>query len=153
MTCGGAVWHVSTPFPAVFPSTHFFIQIWHYLPNYNSATTRSTSTPRPTTSLTAAATYNHSRPESDARCERIELTVVAPAMTDPLLYEWYINQGEQNCRLAFFFSATDGNLEVEREMLLENAVCFGIEEDYSIDHQSRRLLKLQIMAEEVSHNP
>lgn len=98
-------------------------------------------------------TYNHSRPESDARCERIELTVVAPAMTDPLLYEWYINQGEQNCRLAFFFSATDGNLEVEREMLLENAVCFGIEEDYSIDHQSRRLLKLQIMAEEVSHNP
>ena len=50
-------------------------------------------------------TYNHSRPESDARCERIELTVVAPAMTDPLLYEWYINQGEQNCRLAFFFSA------------------------------------------------
>ena len=96
-------------------------------------------------------TYNHSRPETDARCERIELTVVAPDMTDPQLYEWYINQGEENCRVVFFFSATGNNgMAMKREMLLENAVCFGIEEDYSIDLHSSRLLKLQIMAEEVA---
>ena len=95
--------------------------------------------------------YNHSRPETDAQCKEIELTLIAPDMTDLNLYDWYINQGEQSCRLLFYYSdIQNGENELVKEVLLENAICYGISEEYSAEHHTRRLLKLQIVAEEVS---
>ena len=35
--------------------------------------------------------YNHFHPETDPRCERVELTVVAPGRENLSLYEWYIS--------------------------------------------------------------
>jgi hypothetical protein len=97
--------------------------------------------------------YNHSRPEGDARCNYIELTLVAPDMKDMNLYDWYINQGEQNCRLLYTFSSFKSDeSEQEKEILLENALCFGITEEYSVEKTTRRLLKLRIVAEEVNVN-
>jgi hypothetical protein len=36
---------------------------------------------------------NSSRPDTDARCESIDLTLVAPTMEDNSLYNWYISGG------------------------------------------------------------
>ena len=35
--------------------------------------------------------YDLAYPDTDARCERVELTVVAPGKDDLTLYDWYIN--------------------------------------------------------------
>ena len=43
--------------------------------------------------------YNSYRPEGMARCERLELDVVAPGKNDLNLFEWYDSQGVQSGRI------------------------------------------------------
>ena len=40
--------------------------------------------------------HNHFRPDTDARCEKVEVVVVAPGREDLNLYEWYIDKGSQS---------------------------------------------------------
>jgi hypothetical protein len=97
-----------------------------------------------------ARTYNHSRPEGRPRCQQIEITIVAPDFDDLNLYDWYINQGTQNCQLLYSTSAfNDSSIHQLRQITLTSAVCYGLEENYHIDSDARRTLTLSITADEV----
>ena len=89
--------------------------------------------------------HDHFRPDTDARCEQVELVVVAPGREDLNLYEWYINNGAMNGRIVFDLqSATN---DADKVIQFEDAYCYAIEEEYHIDAQKRRCLRLSIMAE------
>ena len=64
-------------------------------------------------------------PEGPTRCERIDITVIAPGKTDLTLLEG----------------------STEKAIYFENAVCFELSEDYHIDDNRRRLLNLSFNAE------
>lgn len=96
--------------------------------------------------------YNHDSPQEDARCESVEITLVSPDKVDLTLYDWYISQDTQNCRLVFSFTSTNNEQVEEKIVMLEGAKCFGISEVYSIDCENRKLLTLKIMADEVNVN-
>ena len=94
---------------------------------------------------------NSSRPNTDARCECIDITLVAPTMEDNSLYRWYISNESLCGRVSFDLtgeqdstSSDDGNL------VFEDAYCFAIEEDYDIDRPMRRMLKLSLVADKVT---
>ena len=91
------------------------------------------------------------RPNTDARCECIDITLVAPTMEDNSLYRWYISNESLCGRVSFDLtgeqdstSSDDGNL------VFEDAYCFAIEEDYDIDRPMRRMLKLSLVADKVT---
>jgi hypothetical protein len=92
-----------------------------------------------------------SRPNTDAQCEHIALTLVAPDMEDISLYDWYISGEPLNGRVALDLSdgqaGTDGN-GVNLEF--EEAYCYAIEEEYQNDGKMRRTVKLSIVAKEVT---
>ena len=91
------------------------------------------------------------RPNTDALCEHIAITLVAPDMEDLSLYDWYISGEPLNGRVALDLSegqaSADGN-GVNLEF--EEAYCYAIEEEYQIDGMMRRMLKLSIVADEVT---
>ena len=92
-----------------------------------------------------------SRPNTDALCEHIAMTLVAPDMEDLSLYDWYISGEPLNGRVVLDLSdgqaSTDGN-GVNLEF--EEAYCYAIEEEYQIDDMMRRTVKLSIVANEVT---
>ena len=92
-----------------------------------------------------------SRPSTDAQCENISLTLVAPDMEDLSLYDWYISGDPQNGRVVLNLSDakadTDGS---EANLEFEEAYCYAIEEEYQIDGMMRRTVKLSIVANEVT---
>jgi len=95
--------------------------------------------------------HNQFSPDGEARCERIVVTVVAPGKEDLSLYEWYISQGVQSGRIMFELSLPGdvSNLQ-RREVFFENAQCFALSENYVINSNNRRLLKLSLYAEKVT---
>lgn len=95
--------------------------------------------------------HNHFRPDTDARCEKVELVVVAPGKEDLNLYDWYINNGTMSGRIVFDLQSLT-NSAVEKVILFEDAYCYSLEEEYQIDAQKRRCLRLSIMAEKLVIN-
>lgn len=97
--------------------------------------------------------HNAYHPDTDALCDSVELTVVAPGKEDLNLYEWYIDQTALSGRILFDLSSqsTDGSIS-GRELHFEDAQCFSLSEDYHIDNTSRRLLKLEFMADRIVIN-
>lgn len=95
--------------------------------------------------------HNHAQPETNARCQSIDLTLVAPDKSDLSLFEWYINQEEHNGRI-IFSSAVSGTSSIDetREILFEDAFCYRITEDFSIQSPNRRSLKLYLAAGDVT---
>ena len=95
--------------------------------------------------------YNHLRPEGKPRCERVEITVVAPGKDDLSLYDWYINQDLQDGRIVLDISPTTAqDVGQQRVLEFENAQCFSLSENYEINTQYRRLLTLAFEAETVT---
>lgn len=92
--------------------------------------------------------HNESRPDGLTWCDRMEAAVVAPDQSDLNLYEWYIDRTLQSGRIVIELSSDDDDGPV-KEILFENALCFGLSEDYHIDRKTRRMLHLRIVAEEV----
>lgn len=92
--------------------------------------------------------HNYYLPDSDARCNKVEVTVVAPGKEDLNLYEWYIDQTTLCGRILFDLSnqSADG-FETYKELSFEDALCFSLSEDYHIDKDRRRLLRLEFMAD------
>lgn len=89
--------------------------------------------------------HNGLRPDADATCESIELTVIAPERGDMILYEWYKSGEMRNGRILIELSSeivSEDN--ICKEVLFNDGVCFSIMEDYSIDANQPRLLKLGI---------
>ena len=50
--------------------------------------------------------YNSYRPEGMARCERLELEVIAPGKNDLNLFDWYDKQGVQSGRIVISMRKT-----------------------------------------------
>lgn len=96
--------------------------------------------------------HNHFRPDTDARCEKVELVVVAPGREDLNLYEWYIQNGTMSGRIVYDLQSLTHSSVVEKVILFEEAHCFAIEEEYHIDTQKRRCLKLSLVAEKLEIN-
>ena len=94
---------------------------------------------------------NEARPDSSAQCDRVEFTVVAPGQNDLTLYEWYVNRSAMSGRILIELSSPARNEDSEwKEILFEDGVCFSMSEEYHIDRNVRRTLKLQIAASEIT---
>ena len=98
--------------------------------------------------LMFARPFNGFSPEGAARCERVEVTVVAPGKDDLGLIEWFSTQGVQNGRLVISLTNEVKADEADAQILyFEGAKCFSLSEFYDINVSRRRLLKLAIGAE------
>lgn len=98
-----------------------------------------------------ARKYNHAQPESDARCQSIDLTLIAPDKSDLSLFDWYINKEEHDGRIIFSSASANINDSSDtREILFESAMCYRITEDYSIQVINRRTVKMYLVAEDVA---
>ena len=98
--------------------------------------------------LLFARPFNGFSPEGAARCERVEVTVVAPGKDDLGLVEWFSTQGVQNGRIIISLTnevkADDADAQI---LYFEDANCFCLSEFYDISTSRRRLMKLAISAE------
>jgi hypothetical protein len=95
--------------------------------------------------------YNSYRPEGMARCERLELEVVAPGKSDLNLFEWYNGQGVQSGRIVISLAAEAKLTEADAQVIyFEDATCFSLSEVYDINASRRRNLKLAIEAETIT---
>ena len=98
--------------------------------------------------LLFARPFNGFSPEGAARCERVEVTVVAPGKDDLGLIEWFSTQGVQNGRLVISLTNELKDNESDSQILyFEEAKCFSLSEYYDINISRCRLLKLAIGAE------
>jgi hypothetical protein len=98
--------------------------------------------------LLFARPFNGFSPEGAARCERVEVTVVAPGKDDLGLIEWFSTQGVQNGRLVISLTNELKDNESDSQILyFEEAKCFSLSVYYDINISRRRLLKLAIGAE------
>ena len=98
--------------------------------------------------LLFARPFNGFSPEGAARCERVEVTVVAPGKDDLGLIEWFSTQGVQNGRIVISLTNDLKTDESDSQILyFEEAKCFSLSEYYDINVSRRRLLKLAISAE------
>ena len=94
-------------------------------------------------------TYNAFRPDRAARCERVEVVVVAPGKEDLTLFEWFADQSVLDGRITISLGATNDNSLDSQEIVFEDAVCFALSEMYDIESSKRRLLKLSILASKI----
>jgi len=98
--------------------------------------------------LLFARPFNGFSPEGSARCERVEVKVIAPGKDDHSLIEWFSSQTVQNGRLVISLTNEGGQLDADTQVLyFEDAVCFSLSEFYDINSSRRRLLKLAISAQ------
>jgi hypothetical protein len=94
---------------------------------------------------------NNIRPDSDACCKSIDITLVAPSQEDLALYDWYIS-GQPLCgRVALDLADAQADSSNNNgNLVFENAYCFAIEEEYHIDKQMLRTIKLSLVADKVT---
>lgn len=96
--------------------------------------------------------HNHFKPDTDARCETMELVVVAPGKEDLNLYEWYINNDTLSGRVVIDLQTMSEPDSVMKLLEFEDAHCYSIQEEYQIDTQRRRCLRLSFVAERITVN-
>ena len=97
--------------------------------------------------------HNEYRPDSDKYCDCIDVTIIAPGRDDMQLYDWFIHQSTMSGRLLIQLPPKPSQSEPDtQEILFEEARCFSFEEEYHINRNLRRLLRLQFVAEQVNIN-
>lgn len=97
--------------------------------------------------------HNEYRPDSDKYCDCIDVTIIAPGRDDMQLYDWFIHQSTMSGRLLIQLPPKPSQSEPDtQEILFEEARCFSFEEEYHINRNRRRLLRLQFVAEQVNIN-
>ena len=96
--------------------------------------------------------YNHFRPDTDARCEKVEVVVEAPGKNDLRLQEWFINNEPQNGRVIFDIPSKTAEASSEKTIEFEGAYCYSLEEVYHINIQRRRFFMLAIVADKITVN-
>lgn len=94
--------------------------------------------------------YNDFCPEGHTRCERMELFVVAPGKDDLTLFEWFTDQSVLDGRVLISLGATNDSSFDSQEIYFEEAICFALSELYDINSSRRRLLKLSVLAKNIS---
>ena len=96
--------------------------------------------------------HKHFQPDTDARCETVEVVVVAPGREDLTLYEWYTEKGTQSGRLVFDLQSIAGGDSEIKFLEFEDAYCYSLAEEYHIDAQKRRCIRLSFVAESLTIN-
>ena len=96
--------------------------------------------------------HNHFRPDTDARCEKVEVVVEAPGKDDLNLQEWYLNNEAQNGRVVFDLQSKKSSDTTQKLVEFEGAHCYSFEEEYHINIQRRRYYRLSIVAEKITIN-
>ena len=93
------------------------------------------------------------RPGADKYCDYVEATVIAPGREDMLMYDWFINRSTLTGRLLIQLPPKANQSEPDyQEIFFEEAQWFSFEEEYHINRNQRRMLRLQFVAEEVTIN-
>ena len=96
--------------------------------------------------------YNHFRPDTDARCEKVEVVVEAPGKDDLNLQEWYLNNETQSGRVIFDLQSKTSSDTLQKLVEFEGARCYSFEEEYHINIQRKRYYRLSIVAENITVN-
>lgn len=89
------------------------------------------------------------RPDADKFCERIDMTIVAPGREDASLYQWFISQAPESGRILIELPPNAKQEGEKKEVLIENAVVYSLEEEFHFNTDRVRKLKLSIVAEKV----
>ena len=93
--------------------------------------------------------YSAFCPQGVARCERIELDVVAPGKEDLGMFEWFTKRSLQDGRLIITMSGGQQDTPDTQTLYFEDAQCFSLSENYDINSSRRRQLRLAISAEKI----
>ena len=93
--------------------------------------------------------YNAFSPERPARCERLEVVVIAPGKRDLGLFQWFSNQESLDGRIVISLGGSKPGVDDTQVIFFENAKCFALSEMYDISSSRRRLLKLLIGSEKI----
>lgn len=97
--------------------------------------------------------HDEYRPGADKYCDYVEATVIAPGREDMLMYDWFIKKSTLSGRLLIQLPPKPNQNEPDcQEIFFEEAQCFSFEEEYHINKNQRRMLRLQFVAEEVVIN-
>ena len=83
--------------------------------------------------------YNAFRPDQNAKCNRVEVDVVAPGKEDLGLFEWFASQGVRDGRILISLANEGKVVDGDAQVLY-----------YDIDASRRRILKLGITASELT---
>lgn len=90
------------------------------------------------------------RPDRDAKCGVVELTIIAPGKSDLNLYNWYIEREILSGYIEFELPSTEASSStITKKLVFNDAYCFSLTEHYSILSNSQRVLKLEFVAEKM----
>ena len=97
--------------------------------------------------------HDEYRPGADKYCDYVEVTVIAPGREDMQMYQWFISRSTLSGRLLIQLPPKPNQSQSDsQEIFFEEAQCFSFEEEYHINRNQRRMLRLRFVAEEVSIN-
>ena len=97
--------------------------------------------------------HDEYRPAADKYCDYVEVTVIAPGREDMQMYQWFISRSTLSGRLLIQLPPKPNQSQSDsQEIFFEEAQCFSFEEEYHINRNQRRMLRLRFVAEEVSIN-
>ena len=94
--------------------------------------------------------HNRYHADSKPRCERLELTVIAPGKEDLTLVDWYIHQSPMSGRVVVSLS-NEAKLMVgdSKEIYFDDGICFRLAESYDIE-AGRRTMTLSIATDTIT---
>ena len=96
--------------------------------------------------------YNHFHPDGEARCERMELTVIAPGKENLNLYDWYIQGEPMSGRILFDVIIPQSDQPYSKVLIFDSAYCYALGEEYNNGDLTRRCLRLSLVAEKIIVN-
>ena len=97
-----------------------------------------------------ARPYNGFTPSRPTRCERIEVTVIAPGKEDLTLIKWFSSQDVLSGRIVIGMPNDNSQNSADtQELYFEAAKCFSLSEVYDIDVSRRRQFKIALTAESI----
>lgn len=89
-------------------------------------------------------------PEGVARCERLELTVVAPGKKDLFMFEWFLRSHSITGRIMVSLTGDVNDAETDNQVIyFQDAQCFSMSENYDIDSSRRRSLKMALVSDKI----
>ena len=94
--------------------------------------------------------YNYRLPDTEAKNNSIEITLVSPGKEDLTIYDWYIKRMLLSGEIELEFSTQTQSQEGKKIVTFENASCFSMSESYDINDKSLRLIKLELVAEKTT---
>jgi len=97
--------------------------------------------------------HNEYRAIADKYCERIDLTIATPGREDIIIHDWFINQSIQSGRILIELPPNaKQSTPPNKEILFEDAKLFSLEEEFHFEVDEVRILKVSLVAEEVTIN-